>query len=255
MAQTQTKALVTGNIKAVLFDLGDTLINFGEFKRTETVVKAARSAYDYLKQTNQPVRSFYGYILRHIIGLRFQTTWSAMTGKDFDSLQSLKTYGKHKKFDLTPEQYEELHWAWYRTLKDYAKIEPDLGETLAAMKNAGLKLGIVSNTFVNGHALDRHLSEENLIDYFDIRLYSYQVSRRKPHIRIFNDAAARLELDPGQIIFVGDRVDKDVKGAMNAGMHPVLKSAYTNRGKKVPDGVPKIDKISELPDLITKTFA
>ena len=54
------------------------------------------------------------------------------------------------------------------------------------------------------------------------------------------------------IMFVGDRIDKDINGALKSGMYPVLKTAYTNSGKKTPKGAWKIDLLSELPALIDK---
>ena len=51
-------------------------------------------------------------------------------------------------------------------------------------------------------------------------------------------------------MYVGDRLDKDIRPTLKLGMHAVLKDAYTNAGKRLPDGVRKINLISELPSLI-----
>jgi FMN phosphatase YigB (HAD superfamily) len=56
-------------------------------------------------------------------------------------------------------------------------------------------------------------------------------------------------------MFVGDRIDTDIKPAVKAGMRAVLKEAYTNIGKKIPKGVWKISRLSELPSLIEKINA
>ena len=56
-------------------------------------------------------------------------------------------------------------------------------------------------------------------------------------------------------MFVGDRIDNDIKAAVKAGMTAVLKAAYTNAGKKSPKGVWKINQLSELPGLIEKINA
>ena len=42
-------------IKAVLFDLGETLLNFGKIKKTRLILQGARSSHDYLKEQGQPV--------------------------------------------------------------------------------------------------------------------------------------------------------------------------------------------------------
>jgi FMN phosphatase YigB (HAD superfamily) len=37
-------------IKAVLFDLGDTLVNFGKVNTTKLVLQGARSSHEFLKE-------------------------------------------------------------------------------------------------------------------------------------------------------------------------------------------------------------
>jgi FMN phosphatase YigB (HAD superfamily) len=54
------------------------------------------------------------------------------------------------------------------------------------------------------------------------------------------------------ILYVGDRIDKDIRPALRSGMQAVLKTAYTNNGKKIPKGARKINQLAELPGLIEK---
>ena len=120
------------------------------------------------------------------------------------------------------------------------------------LKKMGLKLGIVSNTFVHGSSLDKHLEQLGLLDFFTIRLYSYQFNFRKPDARFFKTAAQRIGETLENIMFVGDRIDKDIKPAVKAGMQAVLKQAYTNAGRTAPKVTHKIHQLAELPALITK---
>ena len=85
-----------------------------------------------------------------------------------------------------------------------------------------------------------------------VRLYSYEFNFRKPDTRLFKTAAEKIGERLEGILFVGDRIDKDIKAAAKAGMQAVLKAAYTNLGKKVPKGTWKINRLSELPSLIEK---
>lgn len=237
-------------IKAVLFDLGDTLVNFGKVDRATIFMEAARASYDYLKQAGQPVGSFRVYVWRNIFGMHAKTVLSKITGNDFDSLEVLKYSGILQGWKLSDEQWEDVNRCWYEPLRRRGKIEEDLAGTLGKLRDAGLKLGIVSNTFVHGCSLDAHLKELGILDFFPLRIYSYQLKFRKPDKRIFLEAAKRLSVEPEDTLFVGDRINKDVNGAIRTGMVPVLKSAYTSKGKKLPDGVLKIDKIAELPEII-----
>lgn len=237
-------------IQAILFDLGETLILFGRLRANEIFNRAARLSYEYLIEHRQPAGSYRRYWLWNFFGIRLRLLISFLTGNDFDSLTTLRQYGLKKGFNLTDSQWEELNWQWYRPLAEQGRFESQTADTLKALRQAGLKLGILSNTFIHSSSLDRHLKEAGLLDYFDLRLYSYQFSFRKPDRRIFLEAARRIGTEPSRILFVGDRMDKDVQGARNAGMIPVLKHAYTNKKKGVPEGVFRIQSICELPNLI-----
>ncbi|HLB75134.1 MAG TPA: HAD family hydrolase [Sedimentisphaerales bacterium] len=244
-----------GPIKAVLFDLGDTLLNFGRIKPREIFAAGARLSYDYLKSLDQPVGGFKWYSLRSLVSLRLCRWLSALRGRDFDSLELLKKAGTKRGVRLTDKQWEHLTWLWYEPLTKIGQAEPGLKDTLAALKNSGLKLGILSNTFVHCSALEKHIEQLGILDFFDVRLYSYQFPFRKPDARIFKIAAERIGEAPQNILYVGDRIDKDIKPAIRAGMIAVLKDAHTNSGKKLPPGAARISRISDLPPLIKKINA
>lgn len=239
-------------IKAVLFDLGETLLNFGRVSSTRIFRQSTKLTYEFLQSCNQPVGSFKWYCWHSMIAVRFHCLVSALTGKDFNALSLLKKIGVKKGLTLSDDQWRQLGWLWYEPLAKLARIEPMLKETLTLLKQMGLKLGIVSNTFISAGSLDRHLAQFGILDFFPFRLYSYQFDFRKPDIRIFQTAAQRIGEPPQAVLFVGDRINKDIFPALKAGMQAVLKEAYTNIGKRIPKGVWRIRRLSELPGLIEK---
>ncbi len=241
-------------IKAVLFDLGDTLLNFGRIKRIKLLKESARLTYDFLATHHQEkkVGSFRFYCWRSFFSLYLRIFLSTLTGDDFDALALLKRLGSQLGLKLDDLQWDQMGWLWYEPLTKSVTIEPDLGETLGKLKGMNLKLGVLSNTFVNKMALERHLRQLGILDYFDARLYSYEYKFRKPDPRIFLYAVDSLGVRLPETVFVGDRLDKDIKPALDLEMIAVCKKAYTNKGKKVPQNAYKIDLISELPPLIEK---
>jgi HAD superfamily hydrolase (TIGR01549 family) len=239
-------------IKAVLFDLGETLLNFGKLNPMEIFRQGARVSYDFLKSRGQPIGSFRYYCLWYMAALYFRRIVSAVTGNDFNSLALLRWVGMKKGVRLDGQQWRQFAWLWYEPLSKIATVEPDIKETLAKLKNSNLKLGIVSNTFVSGDSLEKHMEQVGILDFFEPRLYSYQFDFRKPDPRIFRIAAEKIGETPSNILFIGDRIDKDVRPALKNGMQAVMKTAYTNNGKKIPEGAWKINHISELPGLIEK---
>ena len=242
-------------IKAVLFDLGETLLNFGKFNTTRLFRQGARLSYDFLKSCGQPVGNFNYYCWRNMIALRIRHWLSNITKNDFNALLLLRGIGTKKGVRLDRQQWQHLAWLWYEPLSKVGKAEDDTKETLTKLKESGIKLGIVSNTFVHSSSLEKHLEQLGILDFFTVRLYSYEFDFRKPDVRIFKAAAERIGEMMENILFVGDQINKDVKAAARMGMHAVLKAAYTNAGRKTPKGAWKINQLSELPSLIEKINA
>jgi len=248
--------LDTGHeIKAVLFDLGETLLDFGKVKTTRLFRHGARLSYDFLKSSGQPVGNFEYYCWRNLIALRLRHMISNITKNDVNSSALLRRIGINKGIKLDKQQWRDFAWLWYEPLSKIAATEPKIKETLNALKKMGLKLGILSNTFVNAYSIEKHLEQIGILDFFTVRMYSYEFDFRKPHTRIFKIAAERIGEPADNIMYVGDRIDKDIIPTLKIGMHAVLKDAYTNEGKTTPNGAFKITRISELPVLIKKINA
>ena len=234
----------------MLFDLGDTLLNFGKIQTTKMFRQSARLTYEYLSGLGQPVGGFWWYCLRNLIAVRLRIVWANITGQDFDALSLLKKSGVRRGYKLSEDQWRQVGWLWYEPLSRLAKVEPDIKDTLTKLRRMGLKLGILSNTFISAGSLDRHLLQLGMLDFFPHRLYSYQFGFRKPDRRIFEAAVAKMGEPAANILFVGDRLNVDIRPALKAGIRAAMKSAYTNMGKRAPKGVWRIDRIADLPALI-----
>ncbi len=239
-------------IKAVLFDFGETLVNFGQVSTTRLFRQSARMSYDFLKALDQPLGNFEWYCWRNLISLRLRHLFTNMVGRDFDALKVLRKSNEKRGVRLDDKQWRELVWIWYEPLTKVSWVETGTKQMLTELKKMGLKLGIVSNTFVHASSLEKHLQQLSILDFFDVRLYSYQFNFRKPDLRIFETAAQRIGEEFKKTLFIGDRIDKDIKPALGAGMYAVLKEAYTNVGQKTPKGAWKINQLAELPALIEK---
>ena len=239
-------------IEAVLFDLGETLLKFGRLDRNKLFSESVARSYAYLKEQSQPVGSFGAYRLFYLWGIRYHVFKSWLTGNDFNSLQLLKDYGRRKGFTLSEAQWEEYNWQWYKGLADLGGVVDGTADTLGKLQQMGLKLGMLSNTFIHKSSLERHMQQAELVDHLPVRLYTYDYPWRKPDVRIFKEAAAAIGVDCEKIIYVGDRIDNDVVGARKAGMLPVLIKAYTNENKNIPADIAFIGTINDLPEMIQK---
>lgn len=89
--------------------------------------------------------------------------------------------------------------------------EPRMIEAVAAARRAGIRTGLLSNSW--GHRYDRSRWDE----LFDVLVISGEEGIRKPESAIYALAAERLGLPPQEIVFVDD-IPRNLPPAERAGM-------------------------------------
>lgn len=89
---------------------------------------------------------------------------------------------------------------------------------LDALRERGLRLGLVSNAIDPPWLLHRDLEQMGVAERLDVALFSSEVGWRKPHPAMFERALAELGVEPGRALFVGDSLVNDVGGAAAVGM-------------------------------------
>lgn len=109
-------------------------------------------------------------------------------------------------------------------LRPYIRHDPEAVEVLAALKNRGFKVGLLSNTLWPDWFHEELLEDVGLLDLIDARLYTSHMERTKPHPEAFRAALDALGIaDAGRAVFVGDRPYDDIFGAKSFGMKTVLR--------------------------------
>ncbi len=237
-------------IKSILFDLGDTLLDFGKVDIPTLFEAGARLAYEYLKELGLPLPSFARYHRQQLWAVRWAVLVSRLSRREFNALTVIDRLARRMGHDLNEAQRVDLAWCWYEPLSRCAKTEDDLHQTLGALRDQGLMLGLVSNTFIPAQVLDRHLEQERLIEYLPVRVYSCDVRYRKPHRSIFRIATEQTGVPAGQTLFVGDSPAFDIAGANRCGMVSVLKDPNNRHARHKHAPRHRIARIAELPDLL-----
>jgi putative hydrolase of the HAD superfamily len=245
-------------IDAVLFDLGDTIIDFGVGRREAELLfrQGARLTYRFLSNRHNNLPSFEQYFRVHYRYLRRAWIWSKVSRRDFSYAEVLARAAVILGIPVSAEELADLAWLWYQPIGDASHVDSGVSGMLTQLRNAGTKLAIVSNTFVPPHCLDRHLREEGLLEFFPVRIYSSSVRYRKPHPRIFEMALSEVGVQANRAIFIGDLLSTDIAGAKRAGMRTVWKPARHNasrfnflrRRRHKPDLV--IPMVSQLTDVL-----
>ena len=119
----------------------------------------------------------------------------------------------------------------------------DAAATLAELRAAGFRLGVVSNA--DGRAASV-LEAAGLADAFDAILDSHLEGVEKPDAEIFRRALARVGAAAAGSTFVGDILSIDVVGARNAGLRPILLDGVAAYGDVA------IERIARLPELLAR---
>jgi HAD superfamily hydrolase (TIGR01509 family) len=236
-------------LKAILFDLGDTLFDSKPMKSRAVFEEAGRQAYSYLRTRGHALPEFKTYFQAHYSAVRLAYVWSMIRGREFNCFHVLRKMCRKLKLDLDEQSLRDLGWQWYAPLTEQSTVADDVIPTLAWLRDRGIKLGLVSNTFVPGFVLDRHLAMHALLEYLPVRIYSSEIGYRKPHPYIFQTALRALHVSAADAVFVGDVVRNDVVGARRVGMRTVLRQpAATSRTHRVADFV--VRRISEIQQIL-----
>ncbi|HEY7119166.1 MAG TPA: HAD family hydrolase [Tepidisphaeraceae bacterium] len=236
-------------IRAVLFDFGDTLLDFEPMDTRAVFREAARVTYDHLAGLGARLPAFERYARGHFRAVRWAYFWAKLRRREFSSFELLRRF--HQRMGLPTEDglLRDLAWMWYEPLTRHTRVEDGLLAALATMREAGLRLGVISNTFVPGFVHDRHLADVGLLEFFPVRVYSSETGYRKPDRRIFEAALGRLGVTARETLFVGDLIKTDIVGARRMGMRTALKQPFANlRPHRIADHV--IRRISDLMPLL-----
>jgi putative hydrolase of the HAD superfamily len=205
-------------IRAILFDLGDTLVGYYASSEFPSVLRRClRECTCALGQTEDPARD-EDLFARALLLNREQSDYAVRPLAD--RLREL--FGEYESLDEASAL--ALGTAFLKPIFAMARLDPQAVPLLEALRGRGIKTAIVSNTPWGSPAdawraeLERH----GLLDAVDATVFCMDVGWRKPHRAPFDRALSLLDVAPADALFVGDDHRWDIVGAQNAGLRPVL---------------------------------
>ncbi len=133
----------------------------------------------------------------------------------------------------------EITRGWER--HENFELYDDVPDSLAALRAAGLRIGLISNSSRDVREFALHHGLE-----VDAGISSFHHGRTKPHASIFHAVLDLLEVEPVEAVMVGDTIADDVEGALALGMRAIL----LDREGTEHDYEPRIERLSELPPLL-----
>lgn len=222
-------------IKAVVFDLDNTLVDFMTMKKLS--IEAAVSA---MIDSGLPVNREEAYkIIDEIYkeqGIEYQQVFDTFLLKVLNKID-----------------YKILSAGIvaYRRAREAALIPyPHVYSTLNQLLKLGLKLGILSDAPIKEAYL--RLAYMNFHHIFDAIVTFDETGQRKPSPVPFNVILKKLNVQAEESLMVGDWVERDIIGASNIGMKTVFAKYGDTFNTESHNAQYEINDIAELIDIIKK---
>ena len=222
-------------IRTVLIDLGDTLVHLSR-PWDDVFRDNLDSIYVYLKKAglNSDFQGFTEIFIREFehASATSQLYKVEVPMQDIVSRVLRKVKLRDREGTLIHDAIKEFFKpeiaAW--------ELYPDTVETLVALRDNGLKMGLISNA-KSDYAVRAILEKHDLSKFFGVILTSAALRIRKPRLDVFWRALTALEAKPNTTVFIGDSLQADIIGAKSAGIRTihVLRKPADNSHFVVPD--------------------
>ena len=227
------------DVRAVLFDWGGTLTTFHSVDMLDAWrVAASVLAPDDIDRVAAALLDAEHEVWARTTGtLRSATTAevlrtaSAAVGLPVDEVMH----------DRAVTSYLD-HWA------PTTVARPEARAVLHALRERGLRTGLLSNTHWPREQHEAWLARDGLLDLLDARVYTSDLEVVKPHEDAFRALLDAVGVDAHEAVFVGDRLWDDVYGAARLGMRTVwIRNDEVPAYDVEPDAA--IDSLAELVDV------
>lgn len=199
-------------IEAVLFDWGGTLTRF----HSVDLLDAWRVAAQVLAPDREDEVAAALLAAEHEVWQRTASTMrSARTREVLNAASAAAGLAVEQALhDKAVARYLD-HWAPTSFARDDAR------STLHALREQGLRTGLLSNTHWPREQHESWLERDGLLDLLDARVYTSDLDVVKPHPDAFTTLLDAVGVQPQNAVFVGDRRYDDVWGAQALGMRGV----------------------------------
>jgi putative hydrolase of the HAD superfamily len=214
-------------IRAVLFDLDDTLHDdtYAYTTAVEEVAAevAAEHGIDALALKRAYIAEAEGFWHR-LTAAELKTKLSQWRSGMW--LNALRSVGID---NATLAERSANHYTVYR--KKYYALFPGALDLLRELKDAGMKIGLLTNGMSETHR--EKIALLQIAEYFDAIFLADEVGMVKPDPLLFAHACTTLGTAPAQSAMVGDRYERDIAGALDAGLYAIWVNV---RNEQLPAG-------------------
>ena len=239
-------------IRAVLFDLGNTLVSYYQPAEFMPILRRSLDAC-LLTLGHTPLnREAQTELVHQALELNQERADLAVWPLE----ERLRVLFSHYMpgATLDASSMERLCEAFLQPIFATARVNKDALPVLSGLKRRGVKTAIVSNApwGSSGRAWRTELARHELFAVVDAVVFCRDVGWRKPHPSPFRRALEVLGAAAKDAAFVGDDPVWDIEGADGAGLLPILLGgrphhripAKTLIAPSLPDVLSRIDQLN-----------
>jgi putative hydrolase of the HAD superfamily len=231
-------------IRAVTFDLWLTLIwdteELNEYWKLRQLTNLHRLVRKDPSSGDVPSGFSFDAVRLAMEELRLKMEAIFEEGVDVSPKERGKMLFEIMKMKFAESEADKVYEKAGRILSDsgypakYPLLNPEAKPTLKELKARfpGLKIGLISNAGRSVGAYARMLESFGIARYFDSLTISCEVGFLKPRREIFEASLAALDVEPGEVIHVGDSFKADIVGATSMGMNAALYTGLWHRYQK-----------------------
>jgi HAD superfamily hydrolase (TIGR01549 family) len=239
--------------KAVIFDLGSTLIEYEAVSWDELNILCAASARRFLVAQGYDVPPQNEFVLLFESLKSSYRQLASETLVEWSVPQVAGRLLEQLHIGVSIGMVDELFDAYYAPVDELLYAYPDTVSTLQRLQNSGYVIGLISNTVFPERAHRRELHRFEIAAFLKFAIFSSSFGLRKPHPGIFQKASELAGFRPTECVYIGDRYVEDILGPTAVGMPAILKiKAGREYPTEMPEATRQINHLSELLDHLQK---
>ncbi len=207
-----------GRVRAITFDFWNTVM----FEPEGGLESARVDRWEQLLSEVGRPRPRADIVAAHTAAVTDQqAAWRA--NEQYVTTDATAAMLEHLELDLSPAEVAAFDTVFVHAALG-AGVRPcdGVATTLRRCHDHGVRLAIICDIGLTpATGVRALLTAEDLLDVFDVTVFSDEQGTYKPDVRIFEHTLSTLGVDPDAAVHVGDRRRTDVAGALDAGMGAV----------------------------------